>query len=116
MTRSSSSCSSQRLHGVLIGFESVDERNLAAMNKRFNTMRGGFESRWRTSAVTASACTALHLRLRRDTRETFDRHVRFAKDSGLYIAAFNHLTPFPGTPLYERLTREDGCVRALVAR
>src|SRR5687767_14235623 len=29
--------------GVLIGFESVDERNLATMNKRFNTMRGGGE-------------------------------------------------------------------------
>src|SRR4029079_6950973 len=26
--------------GVLIGFESVDDRNLAAMNKRFNTMGG----------------------------------------------------------------------------
>ena len=24
----------------------------------------------------------------------------------LYIAAFNHLTPFPGTPLYERLVEE----------
>jgi radical SAM superfamily enzyme YgiQ (UPF0313 family) len=24
----------------------------------------------------------------------------------MYIAAFNHLTPFPGTPLYKRLERE----------
>jgi radical SAM superfamily enzyme YgiQ (UPF0313 family) len=29
--------------GVLIGFESLDEGNLAMMNKRFNTARGGFE-------------------------------------------------------------------------
>src|SRR5207244_719106 len=29
--------------GVLIGFESIQEQNLAAMNKSFNTMRGGFE-------------------------------------------------------------------------
>ena len=29
--------------GVLIGFESVDPLNLASMNKRFNTMRGGFD-------------------------------------------------------------------------
>ena len=27
----------------------------------------------------------------------------------MYIAAFNHLTPFPGTPLYQRLAAEAGC-------
>ena len=27
----------------------------------------------------------------------------FAKEHNFYIAAFNHLTPFPGTPLYKRL-------------
>src|SRR5689334_20529261 len=29
--------------GVLIGFESLDPATLAAMNKSFNTMRGGYE-------------------------------------------------------------------------
>jgi radical SAM superfamily enzyme YgiQ (UPF0313 family) len=32
--------------------------------------------------------------------------VEFANAHALYIAAFNHLTPFPGTPLYARLQRE----------
>jgi radical SAM superfamily enzyme YgiQ (UPF0313 family) len=32
--------------------------------------------------------------------------VEFALRHGFYIAAFNHLTPFPGTPLYARLERE----------
>jgi radical SAM superfamily enzyme YgiQ (UPF0313 family) len=32
--------------------------------------------------------------------------VRFAEEHALYIAAFNHLTPFPGTPLYRRLASE----------
>ena len=27
------------------------------------------------------------------------------RDFGDYLAAFNHLTPFPGTPLYERFAR-----------
>jgi radical SAM superfamily enzyme YgiQ (UPF0313 family) len=93
--------------GVLIGFESVDESNLAAMNKRFNTMGGGFE--------TALANLRRHgIRVYGtfifgydgDTPQTFDRTVGFAKQHGLYIAAFNHLTPFPGTPLYQRLQRE----------
>jgi radical SAM superfamily enzyme YgiQ (UPF0313 family) len=93
--------------GVLIGFESVDERNLAAMNKRFNTMRGGFEqalSNLRKYGIRVYGTFIFGYD--GDTPDTFDRTVRFAKAHGLYIAAFNHLTPFPGTPLYERLGRE----------
>ena len=32
--------------------------------------------------------------------------MRFAEEHKFYIVAFNHLTPFPGTPLYERLQKE----------
>jgi radical SAM superfamily enzyme YgiQ (UPF0313 family) len=93
--------------GVLIGFESVDEKNLAAMNKRFNTMAGGF-------AKALANLRRHHIRVYGtfifgydgDTPETFDRTVAFAIEHGLYIAAFNHLTPFPATPLYDRLQRE----------
>ena len=76
------------------------------MNKRFNTMRGGFD--------TALANLRRHgIRVYgtfifgydEDTPQTFDRTVAFARRHGLYIAAFNHLTPFPGTPLYDRLER-----------
>jgi radical SAM superfamily enzyme YgiQ (UPF0313 family) len=93
--------------GVLIGFESVDEANLAAMNKRFNTMRGGFDE-----ALANLRCHGIRVYgtfifgYDGDTPDTFRRTVEFAKRQGLYIAAFNHLTPFPGTPLYERLERQ----------
>jgi radical SAM superfamily enzyme YgiQ (UPF0313 family) len=90
--------------GVLIGFESLDPAALAAMNKRFNAMKGGYE--------TALANLRRH-RLRLygtfvfgydpDTPDSFQRSVEFATEHRLYIAAFNHLTPFPGTPLYSRL-------------
>ena len=40
---------------------------------------------------------------RRASPDTVD----FAREHALYIAAFNHLTPFPGTPLYQRL-KEQG--------
>lgn len=94
--------------GVLIGFESLNPNNLAAMNKTFNLSRGGFEK--------ALANLRRH-RIRvygtfvfgydGDTVESFAPAVEFALDHGFYIAAFNHLTPFPGTPLYARL-REQG--------
>ena len=105
--------------GVLIGFESVDEQNLRSMNKRFNTMRGGGKGQALPAFEVALANLRRHgIRVYgtfifgydRDTPDTFDRTVRFAQDQGLYIAAFNHLTPFPGTPLYERL-REQGRLR-----
>ncbi|HXB58201.1 MAG TPA: radical SAM protein [Candidatus Acidoferrales bacterium] len=93
--------------GVLIGFESLDPANLKDMNKAFNTMRGGFEK--------ALANLRRH-RIRvygtfifgydRDTTDSFHSTVEFAKEHALYIAAFNHLTPFPGTPLYQRLQNE----------
>lgn len=93
--------------GVLIGFESLNPANLAAMNKTFNTARGGFEK--------ALANLRKH-RIRLygtfvfgydgDTPESFAPTVEFAQRHGFYISAFNHLTPFPGTPLYERLEKE----------
>lgn len=93
--------------GVLIGFESLNRDNLKDMNKSFNTMRGGFEK--------ALANLRRH-RIRvygtfifgydRDTPDSFLPTVEFANKHSLYIAAFNHLTPFPGTPLYARLQRE----------
>jgi radical SAM superfamily enzyme YgiQ (UPF0313 family) len=93
--------------GVLIGFESLDEANLRLMNKRFNTMQGGY--------ATALANLRRHgifvygtfiFGYDHDTEDSFDRAVDFAIEHGMYIAAFNHLTPFPGTPLYKRLERE----------
>ncbi|MFO1530524.1 MAG: DUF4070 domain-containing protein, partial [Kiritimatiellia bacterium] len=41
-----------------------------------------------------------------DTAASFGETVAFAREHAMYIAAFNHLTPFPGTPLYTRLEAE----------
>src|SRR5262249_29886891 len=41
-----------------------------------------------------------------DTDDTFASAMRFAREQGLFIAAFNHITPFPGTPLYARMQQE----------
>lgn len=93
--------------GVLIGFESLDENNLKLMNKRFNTMRGGY-----TKALANLRKHGLFVYgtfvfgYEHDTPASFDTAVDFATEEGMYIAAFNHLTPFPGTPLYKRLQAE----------
>jgi radical SAM superfamily enzyme YgiQ (UPF0313 family) len=94
--------------GVLIGFESLNPVALAAMNKSFNTMRGGYEAalanlrkhRLRLYATFIFGYDA-------DTAESFEHATSFAKEHRFYIAAFNHLTPFPGTPLYARLQSQN---------
>jgi radical SAM superfamily enzyme YgiQ (UPF0313 family) len=90
--------------GVLIGFESLNPATLKKMNKGFNLMHGGYEQ-------ALANLRRYNIRLYitflfgydEDTPESFSETVRFAIRHGFYISAFNHITPFPGTPLYERL-------------
>jgi radical SAM superfamily enzyme YgiQ (UPF0313 family) len=42
-----------------------------------------------------------------DDRQVIEQSVQFAREQQLFLAAFNHLVPFPGTPLYWRL-RDQG--------
>lgn len=97
--------------GVLIGFESLDEKNLKLMNKSFNTMHGGYINalenlRRHNIRIYATFVFGYDY----DTEASFDAAVTFAKEQQFYIAAFNHLTPFPGTPLYKQL-QEEGRLR-----
>lgn len=93
--------------GLLVGLESLNETTLRRMRKGFNTMRGGYE-------VALANLRRHNIRLYAtfifgyddDDRQTFAATAEFARQHSFYIAAFNHLTPFPGTPLYERMQRE----------
>lgn len=93
--------------GVLIGLESLNPKNLALMNKRVNLGQGDFEK-------ALANLNRHHLRLYitfvfgydEDTEDSFDDTLQFAIEHKFYLAAFNHLTPFPGTDLYRRLETE----------
>lgn len=97
--------------GVLVGFESLEPAGLAEMNKRFNLMHGGPRqalANFRRHGIRIYGTFIFGYDA--DTADTIDTTVRFAQEEGLYIAAFNHITPFPGTPLERRL-REAGRLR-----
>lgn len=94
--------------GVLIGFESLNEENLKLMNKRFNTMKGGFPQALANLRKYGIAVYGTFVfGYDHDTPDSFSQAVAFAEQEGMYIAAFNHMTPFPGTPLYKRLQQEN---------
>jgi radical SAM superfamily enzyme YgiQ (UPF0313 family) len=93
--------------GVLIGFESLDEATLRAMRKSFNAMKGGYAvalANLRRHAIRVYGTFVFGYG--GASEDMFEEAADFAIRHRFYIAAFNHLTPFPGTPLYERLEAE----------
>src|SRR5207237_6400367 len=46
-----------------------------------------------------------------DDRKVIQKSIDFAREHKLFLAAFNHLIPFPGTPLYKRLEAEGRLLR-----
>jgi len=94
--------------GMLIGFESLKKETLLLMDKKVNVKNGDYEK----------AIKKLHNRgigiygafiLGYDSDELFDyeKTVNMAIRNKLYMAAFNHLVPFPGTRLYGQLAKEN---------
>jgi radical SAM superfamily enzyme YgiQ (UPF0313 family) len=93
--------------GVLIGMESLDPANLRAMGKGWNLAGGGYaESLRRFREHGLAVYGTFVFGYDNDDRAVVQRSVDFAREQRLFLAAFNHLVPFPGTPLYERLRRE----------
>lgn len=93
--------------GLLIGFESLNPDNLRRMHKGFNMMKGGYEKaldNLRRHEIRLYATFILGYD--DDSGDTLEKTLAFAQRHRFYIVAFNHLTPFPGTPLYDRLQAE----------
>jgi radical SAM superfamily enzyme YgiQ (UPF0313 family) len=93
--------------GVLIGMESLDPANLRDMGKDWNLTGGGYtESLRRFRDHGLAVYGTFVFGYDNDDRHIVQRSVEFAREQKLFLAAFNHLVPFPGTPLYRRLERE----------
>jgi radical SAM superfamily enzyme YgiQ (UPF0313 family) len=89
---------------MLVGFESLDDANLAQMGKSWSARLGE-----RNALVQAIHDAGIHVYATfifgfdNDTPGTMQRSVDFALEHDFFYAAFNHLLPFPETPLYARL-------------
>ncbi len=95
---------------LLIGLESPDAEDLRGIDRRSDWKRR--HHRFARSAVrriqergiTVNGCFILGLD--RHGPDCFRRVLEFARETELYEVQVTILTPFPGTPLYERLSRE----------
>jgi radical SAM superfamily enzyme YgiQ (UPF0313 family) len=92
---------------LLIGFESLNPENLKRMRKGFNLMNGGYEKALANlRRYGIRLYVTFILGYDEDNGDTMEETLAFAQRHNFYIVAFNHLTPFPGTPLYQRLQDE----------
>ena len=94
--------------GVLVGMESLDPENLRDMGKSWNVAAGNYADSLRQFRKHGLAVYGTFVfGYDNDDRRVVQRSVDFARAQKLFLAAFNHLVPFPGTPLYRRLESED---------
>lgn len=92
---------------ILIGFESLEQESLRQMNKSWSMAMGERnELVKRIHDAGIGIYATFIFGYDGDTPETFERTLEFAEKHRFYTAAFNHLLPFPGTPLYDRLRDE----------
>lgn len=97
--------------GVLIGFESIDPDNLAKMGKDVNLKAQGYEAAMKQFKKHKICVYGTFLYgYDHDSEQTISKAYDFVLKHKLFYAAFNHLMPFPGTPLYDQLKKEDRLV------
>ncbi|MBN1854072.1 MAG: B12-binding domain-containing radical SAM protein [Pirellulales bacterium] len=96
---------------VLIGLESPTDTALDGIElhsnwkfKKFSYFQEAIQT-IQSHGITVNGCFVIGLD--GHTADIFDQVFSFVKESGLYEVQVTLMTPFPGTPLYARLERED---------
>ncbi len=95
---------------VVIGFESLDEKNLQLMKKGWNRASEYSTRLARIRNAGIMVYGTFVLGYEHDDVSVFKKTLDFAIKEKLFIANFNPLQPFPGTPLYERMKIEGRLV------
>jgi len=89
-----------------IGFESVSQQSLENARKGFNRANKYAEIIERVHAYGIAVQAGIVFGFDDDTPDIFEKTIAFLEDTGIQNATFHILTPYPGTPIYERLKSE----------
>ena len=91
---------------VLMGFESLNQKNLKLMNKVANLNIKKYEDAIKNIyKYNLMIYGTFVLGYDYDTKEDIEKTMKFALENNLTLANFNPLIPMPGTALYERLEK-----------
>jgi len=95
---------------VLIGLESPELADLDGVELHNNWKRKqGRDPREAVTVIQSRGirvCGCFVLGLDSQTPDVFDAIYKFVEDTAMFEVQITFLTPFPGTPLYDRLRRE----------
>ncbi len=97
---------------IFIGMESIDPANLASVSKNFNKpseYAGVLETLGRRNVY---AITSFIFGLDNDTTGVGARTLSEVQNWPPVLPVFGQITPFPATPMYERLEREGRLTRS----
>ncbi len=94
-------------NGLLLGLETLDKGGLSDARKKFNGSVDYAKLIGDLHALGIAVQGCFVFGLDHDTPDVFDATVQFAIDTGIDLPRFAVLTPFPGTPLHQRL-KEQG--------
>jgi len=96
--------------GLLIGFESLNSDNLTCMGKSVNQVLGFRQVLRALRERGIFIYGTFMFGFPSDSPQLIGDTVWFAKKQKLFLAAFAHLIPFPGTPLYNQFRVEGRLV------
>jgi radical SAM superfamily enzyme YgiQ (UPF0313 family) len=99
-------CARSGCRGLLVGFESLSGESVRSARKGFNTP-GKYREiirRFHEKRISLMGCFVFGLD--EDHPEVFGRTAAFAVEEKIDLPRFAVATPFPGTPLHERLDAE----------
>jgi radical SAM superfamily enzyme YgiQ (UPF0313 family) len=96
---------------IFIGMESIDAANLASVNKNFNKPADYAGVLERLARRNVYAITSFIFGLDHDVPGVAERTLREISQWPPVLPVFGQITPFPATPLYERLEKEGRLTR-----
>jgi radical SAM superfamily enzyme YgiQ (UPF0313 family) len=96
---------------VFIGMESIDPANMADVNKNFSKPAEYGEVLKRLARRNVYAITSFIFGMDNDTCGVADRTLKEIQSWPPGLPVFGQLTPFPATPLYERLEKTGRLIR-----
>lgn len=90
-----------------IGFESVVQDSLRSVSKTLNKTDFYYDAVKKIHDAGISVAGSFVVGFDGDDAGVFEKTLRFAIDSGLDLASFHILTPYPGTPFYDQIVKEN---------
>ncbi len=94
------------LRSLFVGFETLDFNNLKEQHKYHNLNRDYSLAIKRLHDHGVMVNSSFVFGMDEDDETVFDRTVDWAISQGIETATFHIMTPYPGTPLYQRMVEQ----------